>query len=702
MQFLKQSTQVVVTVGPFVDVGDGFTPQIDISLSTADEAELLKHASTSVVSMSAATWVPVASCRGYYSLTLTTSATDTVGLLTIIVQDDSDCLPVRQDYMVVNANVYDSLYAAATTDYLQVDGLQLGGSTQSATDLKDFADAGYDPATNKVQGVVLCDTITTYTGNTKQTGDVTTAINDLANGTDGLGAIKAETALILADTADIQPNYATSAAQTTAQNDLDTIKAETALILDDTADIQLNYATSAELAKVPKSDSTVTWNATALASINTQADLALSDYDPPTKDEMDTAHGLLATPAQVATALTDIHLDHLLAATYDATSKPGAADALLNELVEDDSGVTRYTVNALENGPSGSGASAEAIADAVWDEVQSGHTDAGSFGKYLDTEVSGVGGGSGLSPLLSGTAQAGSTSSTIKLAAATSLVDGTLNGTVINLLTGTGASQSRYIAGWTSVGDVADITPNWTTTPDATTTYEVVQGSCDAVRLEGNDPSDLINSACDAAIVTYNLDHLMLTPVANNADMTTEVADGTVMSNVLSATSDTSTYVVADDSLQGISEGAAGGGATAEDVRIEMDSNSTQLAAIVEDTGTTIPGTITTMQGNVTDILTDTGTTIPGTITTMQGNVTDILTDTGTTIPAMITTAQNDLNILTGPDGVILATTQGNYAPALASSFTFTTAGVVDANTERVNNYALQGDGTLGNEWGPA
>lgn len=42
---------------------------------------------------------------------------------------------------------------------------------QSATDLKDFADDGYDPATNKVQGVVLTDTVTTYTGNTVQTGD---------------------------------------------------------------------------------------------------------------------------------------------------------------------------------------------------------------------------------------------------------------------------------------------------------------------------------------------------------------------------------------------------------------------------------------------------------------------------------------------------------------------------------------------------
>lgn len=54
----------------------------------------------------------------------------------------------------------------------KVDVRRLGGVVQSATDLKDFADDGYDPVTNKVQGVVLTDTLTTYTGNTPQTGDI--------------------------------------------------------------------------------------------------------------------------------------------------------------------------------------------------------------------------------------------------------------------------------------------------------------------------------------------------------------------------------------------------------------------------------------------------------------------------------------------------------------------------------------------------
>lgn len=59
--------------------------------------------------------------------------------------------------------------AAATPKLFKLVNFDFFG--QSAADLKDFADDGYDPATNKVQGVVLTDTVTTYTGNTPQTGD---------------------------------------------------------------------------------------------------------------------------------------------------------------------------------------------------------------------------------------------------------------------------------------------------------------------------------------------------------------------------------------------------------------------------------------------------------------------------------------------------------------------------------------------------
>lgn len=88
-------------------------------------------------------------------------------------------------------------------------------------------------------------------------------------------------------------------------------------------------------------------------------------------------------------AIVANHLDHIFAVDYDPASPPGVATALLNELVESDAGVSRFTVNALENAPSGSGASAEAIADAVWDEAQADHVAAGSFGETA-TEIASI------------------------------------------------------------------------------------------------------------------------------------------------------------------------------------------------------------------------------------------------------------------------------------------------------------------------
>ena len=50
-----------------------------------------------------------------------------------------------------------------TTGVVKSNPVQLNGGSQSLLDLKDFADEGYDPAANKVAGVVLVDTTTTNT-----------------------------------------------------------------------------------------------------------------------------------------------------------------------------------------------------------------------------------------------------------------------------------------------------------------------------------------------------------------------------------------------------------------------------------------------------------------------------------------------------------------------------------------------------------
>ena len=132
----------------------------------------------------------------------------------------------------------------------------------------------------------------------------------------------------------------------------------------------------------------------ATDQINAAADTALTDYDPPTKAELDSGLAALndlsaaQVNAEVDTALADIHLDHLLAADYDPASKPGTATALLNELIENDGGVSRFTANALEQAPTGGSAPTAAdIADAVWDEAKAGHVAAGSFGEEVQAHA---------------------------------------------------------------------------------------------------------------------------------------------------------------------------------------------------------------------------------------------------------------------------------------------------------------------------
>ena len=109
---LRQSTEIKVRIGPFVDATDGVTPETGITLGAADQAEALKADGAATASIAAATWAAISGADGWYDLTLTTSHTDTVGELMIVVQDSSVCLPVFQRFVVIEENVYDMLYAS--------------------------------------------------------------------------------------------------------------------------------------------------------------------------------------------------------------------------------------------------------------------------------------------------------------------------------------------------------------------------------------------------------------------------------------------------------------------------------------------------------------------------------------------------------------------------------------------------------------
>lgn len=76
-----------------------------------------------------------------------------------------------------------------------------------------------------------------------------------------------------------------------------------------------------------------------------------------------------------------------------------------------------------------------------------------------------------------GTAQSGSTSTTLKLRAAASATDDAYVGAVVYTKAGTGALQVNQITDYNGTTKVASLANTWATTPDNTTTYVVLAAS---------------------------------------------------------------------------------------------------------------------------------------------------------------------------------------------------------------------------------
>lgn len=206
MQLLRANTQVKVVIGPVVAVGDGFTPVTTLSVSTADEAEIMKHDAASVTDISGATFTAITSADGYYNLTLTTSHTDTEGLLTVLINDDSLCLPVKQTFMVLAEAAYDSMFVAKDDGFMDVNIKTVGRADTQETEATNLeaACAAYS-ATRGLAGTALPAAAADAAGGLP--------ISD-AGGLD-LDAQRSDVAAILVDTG------------TTLQGELDGIQADT-------------------------------------------------------------------------------------------------------------------------------------------------------------------------------------------------------------------------------------------------------------------------------------------------------------------------------------------------------------------------------------------------------------------------------------------------------------------------------------------
>lgn len=157
---LKYSTAgQEIPLGYFLDSTDGDTEETGLTIANTD-IKLHKTGATTLANKNSGGATHIS--NGIYYAVLDATDTNTYGPMKVFVHV-SGALACVLECVVMNVDAYNALYAANGTGNIESNIVEIGGDAQSMTDLKDFADEGYDPATNKVQGVVLTDTCTTNT-----------------------------------------------------------------------------------------------------------------------------------------------------------------------------------------------------------------------------------------------------------------------------------------------------------------------------------------------------------------------------------------------------------------------------------------------------------------------------------------------------------------------------------------------------------
>ena len=145
MPFLPVDTAIQVIVGPLVDDTDFKSLETGVAYNAAGmSVDLIKKGTnssskTDITPTTASTqdWVELG--NGMYSLEITAAQNDTEGTLQV-VGVITGILPFASPaYVVVPTQVYNSLVAG--TDALQVDTIQISGTTQTANDVGDDANS---------------------------------------------------------------------------------------------------------------------------------------------------------------------------------------------------------------------------------------------------------------------------------------------------------------------------------------------------------------------------------------------------------------------------------------------------------------------------------------------------------------------------------------------------------------------------------
>jgi hypothetical protein len=576
MLYLKADTNVEVLVGPAVAVGDGFTPVTTLSLSTADEAELIKYNGATalvVTSISANTMSAITGADGYYTLDLSTSNLDTEGPLTILINDDSLILPIRMDFMVVNANVYDSLFAAATTDYLQTDVAQwLGNAVTASSGNPDVNIESIDA--NAITAASIA----------------TDAIDAAALATDAVDEI-----------ADGVWDEDILAAHTTT--------ATAGLILANTR----NLATGAGGISVTMSSHTATDVGTETNSETDTTALNGTYHICPPGVDLDMYYEFNVGVTGIA---TEAIWDGYVTTNNDVCEVYGydwvAAGWVQIGSINGTSGTTpQEKIFILDNTMTGTGADVGKVrvrfdSDGV-DKVTNVATDR-LLVEYTSLPGAGV-------DLHDGVAQA-STSNTITLDATASATDDYYNHARVVITEGTGSEQERIITDYNGTTKVATIAPPWSTNPDTTSVFIVepalahAETDMDTIKIglaaAGTSTTITLDSNASATDDFYNGD-LILIDAGTGLGQVRVITDYTGATKV--ATVHTAWSTTPDTTSEYIVEAA-------HPYMVDIEADA---AAIVLDTGT---DGVVIASGQTVATVTDVTNEVSADVTKISGDAT--------------------------------------------------------------------------------
>ncbi len=261
MRYLKQNTMAYITIGPVLDKTDGVTNEDGLTVTNFSgvimketHATATTHTDFTPSATAATAWgMSAIGHGGFYQLRVPAAEINFVGSAMIGLWYTAEALPMWAEFMVIPANVYDSMMG---TDLLDINVSKINETSQTAADIGSLvltirantpATAVSDISTIKGNvAIIKANTpatmntdITAIKGNviTIKSNTPATAISDIATIKLDIGIIKANTPATLGtDISIIKANVAMIKANTPATmvSDIATIKSNIATIKSNT------------------------------------------------------------------------------------------------------------------------------------------------------------------------------------------------------------------------------------------------------------------------------------------------------------------------------------------------------------------------------------------------------------------------------------------------------------------------------------